>query len=69
MSKTQNALIGFAVGDAMGVPLEFLDRQDLMKNPVTEMLQKKPYPVGIYSDDINTVQPPAFVVNIWRRIS
>ena len=24
---------------------------------------------SIYSDDINTVQPPAFVVNIWRRIS
>ena len=22
---------------------------------------------SIYSDDINTVQPPAFVVNIWRR--
>ena len=56
MSKTQNALIGFAVGDAMGVPLEFLDRQDLMKNPVTEMLQKKPYPVGIYSDDMGKVK-------------
>ena len=51
MSKTQNALIGFAVGDAMGVPLEFMDRIDLINNPITEMLSKKPYPAGTFSDD------------------
>ena len=68
MSKTQNALIGFAVGDAMGVPLEFLDRQDLMKNPVTEMLQKKPYPVGIYSDDTSmTVATMAAIIK-YKKI-
>ena len=51
MSKTQNALIGFAVGDAMGFPLEFMDRTDLINNPITEMLSKKPYPAGTFSDD------------------
>ena len=51
MSKTQNALIGFAVGDAMGVPLEFMERSDLINNPITEMLSKKPYPAGTFSDD------------------
>lgn len=51
MSKTQTALIGFAVGDAMGLPLEFMDRETLMKNPATEMKQKEGLPLGMFSDD------------------
>ena len=33
-----NGILGFAIGDAMGVPLEFVQREKLMNNPVTEML-------------------------------
>lgn len=33
MTKTENGIIGLAIGDAMGVPLEFCARPRLMQNP------------------------------------
>lgn len=46
-------IIGHAVGDALGVPVEFTDREVLEKNPVTDMLGYGTYPVpkGAWSDD------------------
>lgn len=35
--KIKGALVGLAVGDALGVPVEFLDRAELEKNPVRGM--------------------------------
>ena len=35
----RNGILGFAIGDAMGVPNEWLTREELMENPVTEMLR------------------------------
>ena len=32
------ALFGHAVGDALGVPVEFTPREELIQNPVTDML-------------------------------
>ncbi|CCI87379.1 ADP-ribosylglycohydrolase family protein [Lactobacillus gigeriorum] len=36
-SKAQviDCIIGFAVGDALGVPAEFMLREDLQANPIT----------------------------------
>lgn len=53
MLKVKNGIIGHAIGDAMGVPIEFRDRQDLLKNPVTDMIGYGTYsvPVGTWSDD------------------
>ena len=51
--KVKDGIIGFVVGDALGVPLEFKSREELEKNPVAEMrdggLWKQPK--GTWSDD------------------
>ena len=54
MSITKNGLIGFAIGDAMGVPIEFVNRTKLQKEPVTTMRGYGSYfdiPEGTWSDD------------------
>lgn len=53
MSKIVDSIIGHAVGDAMGVPTEFCFREDLLNNPVTEMMDslKRGQPAGSWSDD------------------
>lgn len=53
MSKFVDAIIGHAVGDAMGVPSQFCLRKHLLKNPITEMVysQKVGQPAGSWSDD------------------
>lgn len=53
MSLVKSGLIGFAVGDAMGVPLEFKNREELLDNPVTSMRDGGTYglPAGVWSDD------------------
>lgn len=47
------ALMGVAVGDAMGVPHEFKSRSEMRKNPVTRMVGHGTYnqPLGTWSDD------------------
>lgn len=49
----KSAIIGFAVGDALGVPVEFLDRKYFDYNPVKEMLEYGTHnvPKGTWSDD------------------
>jgi ADP-ribosyl-[dinitrogen reductase] hydrolase len=37
MMYSKNGIIGLVIGDAMGVPLEFCKREDLIKNPTTTM--------------------------------
>lgn len=51
--KIKSAIYGFVIGDAMGVPIEFEDREKLMKSPVTNMLGYGSYdvPKGVWSDD------------------
>ena len=53
MSVIKDSLYGFAIGDAIGVPIEFKDRESLMYNPVTSMLGYGSYdvPEGVWSDD------------------
>lgn len=46
-------MIGHAVGDALGLPVEFSERSWLKDNPVTDMMGYKcyPFPAGFWSDD------------------
>ena len=52
-NKLSNAIIGFIVGDALGVPVEFQRREKLKNNPVTNMRGFGTYnqPKGTWSDD------------------
>ncbi|MEG1821057.1 MAG: ADP-ribosylglycohydrolase family protein [Malacoplasma sp.] len=53
MSKIKDSLIGFAIGDAMGVPIEFSKREKLIAKPVTKMcgFGSHNVPAGCWSDD------------------
>jgi ADP-ribosylglycohydrolase len=46
-------MLGLVTGDALGVPVEFEDRETLKKNPVTDMIGYGTYkqPPGTWSDD------------------
>lgn len=48
-----NGILGLAIGDAMGVPIEFVKREKLLNNPVTEMkgFGSHNVPKGTWSDD------------------
>jgi ADP-ribosyl-[dinitrogen reductase] hydrolase len=49
----ESGLFGLAVGDALGVPVEFKSRTYLKQNPVTEMFGFGTHhqPIGTWSDD------------------
>ena len=53
LKQINAALFGVAVGDALGVPVEFKSRQTISKNPVTDMIGYGTYnlPAGTWSDD------------------
>ncbi len=51
--QVQGGLLGSAVGDALGVPVEFCSREELSVNPVGSMLGGGTHnqPAGTWSDD------------------
>ncbi|MCX4303393.1 MAG: ADP-ribosylglycohydrolase family protein [Clostridia bacterium] len=51
--NSKDGIIGFAIGDALGVPVEFINRKELLKSPVTQMLEYGSHkvPKGCWSDD------------------
>jgi ADP-ribosylglycohydrolase len=53
VKNIKSALFGIAVGDALGVPVEFKSREELIRNPVKRMLGFGTYdvPEGTWSDD------------------
>jgi ADP-ribosylglycohydrolase len=53
MSKLTDAILGLMVGDAMGVPVEFMPRAKLDENPVVTMRGDGTHkqPKGTWSDD------------------
>ena len=53
IEKIKAVMVGHAVGDALGVPVEFCSREEIAKNPVTDMRGFGTYPVpaGAWSDD------------------
>jgi ADP-ribosylglycohydrolase len=55
--KILGGIIGFCVGDALGVPVEFINRESLKQNPVTDMRGYGTHnqPPGTWSDDTSMV--------------
>ena len=53
LDKIKAVMLGHAVADALGVPVEFCTREELDKSPVTEMEGYGTFPVpeGCWSDD------------------
>ncbi len=53
MSKYIDGILGHAIGDAMGVPIEFNSREECMKKPLKKMVGFGTYnvPAGTWSDD------------------
>lgn len=53
MKKIVNSILGFAIGDAMGVPIEFKKREELLEKPVLNMQGYGTHdvPSGTWSDD------------------
>lgn len=51
--EIKNGIIGFAIGDALGVPAEFKSRNELERYPITDMVGYGTYnlPEGTWSDD------------------
>ncbi|KUJ61501.1 hypothetical protein AR687_12530 [Flavobacteriaceae bacterium CRH] len=51
--KIESGLFGLAIGDALGVPVEFESRSYLKRNPVSEMIGFGTHhqPLGTWSDD------------------
>ena len=37
LNKIKSVMIGHAIGDALGVPVEFASREEIAENPVTNM--------------------------------
>lgn len=52
-SQVRSGLMGLCVGDALGVPVEFLSREELIESPVTELDSRNEWkePPGTWSDD------------------
>ena len=53
LEKIKAVVLGHAVGDALGVPVEFSSREELAKDPVVGMrgFGTYPVPLGAWSDD------------------
>ena len=57
MNRYIGAVLGFVVGDSLGVPVEFKSRAELKANPVTDMIGFGTHnqPTGTWSDDSSMV--------------
>ena len=70
MIDSKDGIIGLAIGDAMGVPLEFCTREELMVNPITEMLGYGSHdvPKGCWSDDTSMTLCLIDAINSSKQI-
>ena len=68
--KYIDGLMGFVVGDAMGVPLEFKSRKELFDNPVTKMIGFGTHnqPEGTWSDDTSMLIATIDSINAKNKI-
>ena len=69
MKTLKDAIIGLAIGDAMGVPLEFKPRNQLQANPTTEMKGYGSHnvPKGTWSDDTSMTLATIVAINTTRK--
>ena len=70
MRTPKDAIIGLAIGDAMGVPLEFKPRNQLQANPTTEMKGYGSHnvPKGTWSDDTSMTLATIAAINKTGKI-
>ena len=70
MRKLEDAIVGLAIGDAMGVPLEFKLRNKLQANPTTEMKGYGSHnvPKGTWSDDTSMTLATIAAINKTGKI-
>ena len=70
MKTLKDAIIGLAIGDAMGVPLEFKPRNQLQANPTTEMKGYGSHnvPKGTWSDDTSMTLATIVAINKTGKI-
>ncbi len=68
--KYIDGLMGFVVGDALGVPLEFKSRKELFDNPVTKMIGFGTHnqPEGTWSDDTSMLIATIDSINAKNKI-
>lgn len=69
--KIKDGVIGFAIGDAMGVPLEFYKRETLKDKNINEMIGNLSHnkPKGTWSDDTSLVLATMDSINESKRIN
>lgn len=67
---TKSGIYGVCVGDAVGVPAEFKSREELRKNPVTNMTEGGVHgqPKGTWSDDSSMTLALAYSIGETRGI-
>ena len=55
--KIKSSILGFIIGDALGVPFEFIPRQRMKQKPTTDMVGGGSWeqPIGTWSDDTSMV--------------
>ena len=53
LDNIKSLLFGVAIGDALGVPVEFISREEIRQKPITDMIGFGTYnlPPGTFSDD------------------
>ncbi|MBR3199191.1 MAG: ADP-ribosylglycohydrolase family protein [Bacilli bacterium] len=71
MSLIKDSVVGFAIGDAMGVPISAVPREELLKKPVTSMIGNGTYnvPAGTWSDDTSLVLATMDSIINFKEIS
>lgn len=62
-NQIRNSVLGFVIGDAVGVPFEFTSRADLLKEPATDIEGHGTHnqPIGTWSDDSSMM----FILMEW----
>lgn len=71
MMDVKDGVLGFAVGDALGVPVEFSFREELQKNPVVDMEEFGVHkqPKGTWSDDTSMMIATMDAINECGEIN
>lgn len=65
-----DGIMGVVVGDALGLPVQFSWREELEKNPVTDMIGYRTFnvPAGAWSDDSSLTLATLSSINDLERI-
>ena len=54
-SKISAAILGYALGEAFGLPLNYQSREKLLTNPVTKLTNLADLPIGTWSSGTSSI--------------